>query len=73
MSYSEAASILTGTVSEMRQMLGSRLGMLVLYQIRDQEPPGATTNDEIYLRRPAARTAAQGRIHHGREGLLASS
>jgi hypothetical protein len=48
MSYNEAAAILRNTVSEMRQMLGSRLGMFILYQIRDQEPTGASTNDETY-------------------------
>jgi hypothetical protein len=48
MPYSEAASTLRSTVSEMRQLLGSRLGMFILYQIRDQQPTGASSDDEMY-------------------------
>jgi hypothetical protein len=48
MSYSEAASILRSTVSEMRRMMGSRLDMFMLYQIRDQALTGVGTNDEMF-------------------------
>ncbi|HEY3827685.1 MAG TPA: hypothetical protein VGL57_00685 [Solirubrobacteraceae bacterium] len=48
MPYSEAASILTNTVSEMRRLLGGRLGMLLLYQVRDQRNTGTSTDDEYF-------------------------
>lgn len=48
MPSSEAASILRGTVREMRQLLGSRLGMFILYQVRDQESTGQSTDTEMY-------------------------
>jgi hypothetical protein len=48
MPYSEAASILRTTVTEMRRMMGSRLGMFMLYQIRDQGLSGVGTNDEMF-------------------------
>jgi hypothetical protein len=48
MSYSEAASTLRSTVGEMRQMLGARLGMFILYQVRDLESSGATIDSEDY-------------------------
>jgi hypothetical protein len=48
MPYSEAASILRSTVSEIHQLLGSRLGMFILYQIRDQALTGTSTESERY-------------------------
>ncbi len=73
MPYSEAASILRGTVSEMRQMLGSRLGMLVLYQIRDQETPGASTNGEMYYGALQHELQPKGEYTAAVKELLASS
>jgi hypothetical protein len=49
MSYQEAGEALTETVSEMRQMLGSRLDMFMLYQVRDQEATGASNQRESYF------------------------
>jgi hypothetical protein len=49
MTDQEAAAVLRRTFAEMRQMLGSRLGMFVLYQIRDQSPSGTSTNREQYF------------------------
>jgi hypothetical protein len=49
MSYKEAAEVLRKTFTEMRQMLGSRLGMFILYQIRDQAASGTSTNREDYF------------------------
>jgi hypothetical protein len=49
MTYQQAAETLTQSASEMHQMLGSRLGLLMLYQIRDQQRPGATNNREAYF------------------------
>lgn len=49
MSYQEAAEVLRKTFAEMRQMLGSRLGMFMLYQVRDQAASGTSTNREDYF------------------------
>jgi hypothetical protein len=49
MTYQQAGETLTQTASEMRQTLGSRMGMLMLYQIRDQQRPGASNNREAYF------------------------
>jgi hypothetical protein len=49
MSYQEAGEALSETVSEMRQMLGSRLDMFMLYQVRDQEATGASNQRESYF------------------------
>lgn len=50
MSYEEAATTLTSTLAEMRAMLGTRLGMFILYQVRDQQLSTATTNErEAYF------------------------
>jgi hypothetical protein len=49
MTYSEAAEVLTRTVSEMRQVLGSRMGLFMLYQVRDKDAPGATDEREAYF------------------------
>lgn len=49
MSYEEAASTLTTTFAEMRQLLGSRFGMFMLYQVRDQKDVALTTNGQSYF------------------------
>jgi hypothetical protein len=48
MPYSEAASILRTTFGEMRQLLEARLGMFILYQVRDQGLTAAGTESEQY-------------------------
>jgi hypothetical protein len=49
MTYQEAAEGLTRTVTEMHQMLGDRLGLFMLYQVRDQQATGATNEREDYF------------------------
>jgi hypothetical protein len=49
MSYEEAASMLKSVSGEIEQLLGSRLGDFILYQIRDQKPTGTTTDSEMYF------------------------
>jgi hypothetical protein len=71
-SYGEAASILRGTVSEMRQMLGSRLGMFILYQVRDQEPTGTSTDSELYYGALQHELQPKGEFTTAVEELLAS-
>ena len=73
MPYSEAASILHSTVSEMRQLLGSRLGMLILYQVRDQQLSGTTTDDEAYYGALQHELQPKGEYTTAIKALLASS
>lgn len=49
MTYQEAAETLRNTVSEMREMLGNRLGLFMLYQVRDQQATGASDEREAYF------------------------
>ncbi len=49
MTYQEAAEVLSRTVSEMREALPGRLGLLLLYQIRDQKTSGESTDLEGYF------------------------
>jgi hypothetical protein len=48
MPYKEAAAILRETLGEIRQLLGDRLGMFILYQVRDQASTGASGDGEMY-------------------------
>ena len=49
MSSQQAAEGLRSNVAGMRQMLGSRLAMFILYQVRDQQASGASTEREGYF------------------------
>jgi hypothetical protein len=73
MPYSEAATILTNTVGEMRQMLGGRLGMLLLYQVRDQRNPGTSSDDEYFYGALQHELQPKGEYTTAVQKLLASS
>ncbi len=49
MTYQEAAETLRKEVAEIRAYLGSRQGLFLLYQVRDQSEPGQTNNREAYF------------------------
>jgi hypothetical protein len=49
MSYEEAASTLSSSVSAMRSRYGSRLAAIFLYEAHDQKPTGTTTELEGYF------------------------
>lgn len=49
MTYAEAATTLTNTFAALRNMLGSRLGMFILYQVRDQRATGESNEREYYF------------------------
>jgi hypothetical protein len=49
MTYQEAGDALTRSVSEMRQLLGGRLGHFTLYQVRDQKLTGSSSDIEAYF------------------------
>jgi hypothetical protein len=73
MTYQEAAEALSRTVSEMRQMLDGRLGMLLLYKIRDQRPSGTSTDLEDYFGALQSELQAKGPYTAAVESLLAGS
>jgi hypothetical protein len=72
MSYGEAASILRSTVAEMRQMLGSQLGMFILYQVRDLAPSSTTIDSEDYYGALQYELQPKGEYTTAVEQLLAS-
>jgi hypothetical protein len=49
MSYAEAAEQLKKSVAEIKSLVGSRLQLFLLYQVRDQEAAGASNNREAYF------------------------
>jgi hypothetical protein len=49
MTYVEAATTLSTIIGEVRAMLGARLGMFMLYQIRDQQPSGSSNEREYFF------------------------
>ncbi len=73
MSDGEAASILRSTVSEMRQMLGGRLGMFILYQVHDLAPSGTTIDSEDYYGALQQELQPKGEYTTAVQALLASS
>ncbi len=72
MTYQQAGETLTQTANEMRQTLGSRMGMLMLYQIRDQQRPGATNNREAYFGLVQHELQPKGAYTTAAKALLAS-
>jgi hypothetical protein len=69
MTYQEAGEAL----SEMRQVLNGRLGLFLLYQVRDQQVPAATNNREAYFGALQHLLAPKGGYTTAVEALLASS
>jgi hypothetical protein len=49
MTYQEAAETLRKNVAEIRSYLGSRMGLFLLYQVRDQAEPGKSSEREAYF------------------------
>jgi len=49
MSYAEAAEQLKKSVAEIKSIAGSRLGLFMLYQVRDQQAAGASNDREAYF------------------------
>ena len=49
MNYQEDAEAFRTNVSEIRKTLGSRLGLFMIYQLRDEKPVGATTSQYYYF------------------------
>jgi hypothetical protein len=72
MSYQEAAERLRTVVAEMRTMLAGRLGMLILYQVRDQQPTATTNEREAYFGLLQHELQPKGAYTAAAEELLAS-
>jgi hypothetical protein len=73
MTYEEAANTLASTVSAMRAQYGSRLRALYLFQARDQQPSGASTNRESYFGALQSNRAAKGAYTAEVQSLLATN
>jgi hypothetical protein len=73
MSYAEAGATVTSTVAAMRTKLGSRLGMFMLYQVRDQASSGASNEREAYFGALQQNLQTKGAYTTAVQGLLASS
>ena len=73
MTYEEAASTLASTVSAMRAQYGSRLRAFYLFQARDQQPSGASTDRESYFGALQSNRAAKGAYTAEVQSLLASN
>ncbi len=49
MSYAEAGEQLKKSVNEIKALLGSRIGLFLIYQVRDQQVAGASKEREAYF------------------------
>lgn len=72
MSYEEASTVLTKTFSEMRQFLGARFGMFILYQVRDQQASGASNEREAYFGALQHELQPKGAFTTAAQAILAS-
>ncbi len=73
MSYAEAATTLTTTLTAMRARYGSRLAALYLYHVRDQKPSGASTDREAYFGAVQSNGAAKGLYTTTVQALIAAN
>jgi hypothetical protein len=73
MTYEEAASVLSSTVSAMTARYGSRLAALYLFQANDQEPAGTGTNLESHFGALQLNGEAKGSFTTTVESLLSSN
>jgi hypothetical protein len=73
MSYDEAASTLSRVIGEMRSRYGSRLAAVYLFQARDQQLTGASTNREYYFGALQSNQASKGAYTTEVQSLLATN
>ncbi len=64
MTYAEAGEQLKKSVAEIKSLVGSRLQLFLLYQVRDQESRWREQRPRGVLRAAPARRPAEGRLHH---------
>lgn len=72
MTYQEAAEVLNRSVSEMRQTLNGRLGLFLLYDVRDQQAAGASNNREAYFGALQHETGTKGAFTEAVKALMSS-
>jgi hypothetical protein len=72
MTYTQAAETVRKNVAEIGTLLGSREGLFMLYQVRDQAPPGASNNRENYMGLLQQELLPKGQYTEAAEELLAS-
>jgi len=73
MTYSEAASTLESSISAMRAKYGSRLRDVYLFQARDQQATGSSTEREAYCGALQTNQATKGAYTTAVESLLTSN
>jgi hypothetical protein len=73
MSYQEAGNTVTSTEQAMRAKLGGRLGLFMLYQVRDQATSGTSTDREAYFGALQQNLQPKGGYTTAVESLLAST
>jgi hypothetical protein len=73
MSYSEAASTLESNVAAMHARYGGRLRSLYIFQARDQQPTGASTEREGYCGALQSNQAPKGAYTTAVESLLSAN
>jgi hypothetical protein len=73
MSYQEAGSTLTSSVTEMRKTFGGRLRTFMLYQVRDQATSGASGEREKYFGALQQNLQPKGAYTTAVQALMASS
>ncbi len=71
MNYQEAAETLRKNVAEIRQYLGGRQGLFILYQVRDQAESGRSSEREAYFGLLQHELKAKGAYTTAAEELLA--
>ncbi len=72
MSYQEAGEQLKRSVAEIKAMLGNRIGLFLLYQVRDQQQPGASKEREAYFGLLQHEDASKGPYTQAAQEVLAS-
>jgi hypothetical protein len=73
MTYDQAATALTSTVSGMRTRYGARLAAMFLYQVHDQKTPGTSGSREAYFGGLTMAGAAKGAYTAAMTSLLAAA
>jgi len=71
--YAQAGATLRGAVAEIRQLLGARLGVFILYQVRDQHTTGTSTDSEYFYGCLQHELQTKGEFTAAVQKLLASS
>ena len=72
MTYQQASETLKSVVAEMRSYLGARVGLFMVYQVRDQKATGASNEREAYFGALQHENQSKGAFTTAVQELLAS-